>query len=506
MDDIKRDPARSVLEIGNRLSESPSMSLVASAFNEEVSGQAELASHLGLVDLAHTLTLAEQGVIPSDQASSLLAALIKLQMDEAPLVPAAAFGDLYTNREAHIATLTGAVNWLGTSRARREALTTAYHLLLRQRLLELGTALVSLGRSIIAVSAAHAEDLMPDYTYLQAAQPTSFGHYLSGFAWPVLRDLQRLESLYARADLCPAGCGSMNGSVVFQDRMSLARRLGFAAPLAHARDAMWQADIAIEAMALAVASAVSLDRLAEDLMIFATAEFGFVQLSDRHARASKIMPQKRNPYALAYLRGLANRLIGEQAGVAASGRTPTGQMDSRMLPYAAVPAALRSAAQAATLMGEVIAELTFDSARARAALDDGACSASDLAERLCLGLGLDFRSAHGLVARLIGKLEAQGRTLASLTNDELQAACREHDRALPPVPDDLLDSALDPQACLRARSDVGGAAPVEVQRQIAQLTDALTRHEAWLASTRERQMMAEDRLLAEARANAGNAK
>jgi argininosuccinate lyase len=113
---------------------------------------------------------------------------------------------------------------------------------------------------------------------------------------------------------------------------------------------MWQADLAIEAMGLAVAAAVGFDRLAEDLMVFATAEFGFVRLSDRHARASKIMPQKRNPFALAFVRGLANRLIGEQAGVAASGRTPSGQMDSRMLPYQAVPAALRSAGQAAALM------------------------------------------------------------------------------------------------------------------------------------------------------------
>jgi argininosuccinate lyase len=298
----------------------------------------------------------------------------------------------------------------------------------------------------------------------------------------------------------------MNGSVACQDRVSLARRLGFAGPLAHARDAMWQADIAIEAMALAVASVVGFDRLAEDLMIFATAEFGFVQLSDRHARASKIMPQKRNPFALAYVRGLANRLIGEQAGVAASGRTPSGQMDSRMLPYAAVPAALRSCALAATLMAEIVSELTFDRERARAALDDGACYASDLAERLCLGLGVDFRSAHGLVARLIGRLEAQGRTLASLTLDELQAACREHDRALPPVPGDLLKGALDPHACLRARHDVGGAAPEETERQIRELIHAFLRHEERLEAAHLRCAAAETDLLAEARALAEGTK
>ncbi len=500
MDNIKRPPQSSVLEIGNRLSEPPSESLVSSAFAEEISGQGKLAIHLGLVDLAHVVTLAEQGVVPADKAKALVGALLQLQRDETGFTPGAAYGDLYTNREAHIATLTDAVGWLGTSRARREALSTAYHLLLRERLLELGVALAGLGQSLLAVAAAHTEDLMPDYTYLQAAQPTSFGHYLSGFAWPVLRDLERLESLHGRADLCPAGCGSMNGSVAFQDRMSLARRLGFAAPVAHARDAMWQADLAIEAMAVAVAGVVGLDRLAEDLMIFATAEFGFVQLSDRHARASKIMPQKRNPYALSFIRGLANRLIGEQAGVAASGRTPSGQMDSRMLPYAAVPAALHAAAQAAALMSEVVSDLTFNGDRARAALADGACCASDLAERLCLGLGLDFRSAHGLVARLIGRLEAEGRTLASLTDEELRRACAEEGRDLPPVPDWLRASALDPEICLKARSDVGGAAPEATGRQLRELADLLLPHQLWLEASQHRHVATANQLLAEARA------
>jgi argininosuccinate lyase len=503
MAERRRGPAESVLEIGGRLVEAPSERLTASAFAKEISGQGALFAHLGLVDLAHTITLSEQGVIPAGAARSLIKALLDLRQDSAAFAAEPALGDLYTNREAQIARLTTAVGWLGTARARREALTTAYHLLLRDRLLDLGGALVEFGRSVIATASMHGDSLMPDYTYIQAAQPTSFGHYLSGSAWPALRDLQRLEAFYARVDLCPAGCGSSNGSVVFQDRASLARRLGCAGPLGHARDAMWQADLAIEAMGLAVAAAVSLDRLAEDLMIFATAEFGFLRLSDRHARASKIMPQKRNPFALAFVRGLANRLIGEQAGVAASGRTPSGQMDSRMLPYEAVPAALRSVAEAAALMAEVVAELTFDRAHARAALADGTACASDLAERLCLALRLDYRSAHGLVARLIGKLEADGRTLASLTAGELTAVCREADRGLPPVPDDLLQSALDPLSCLRARADIGAAAPDEMLRQIRELTDLFSRHEQWIETVRLRHGAAEESLLAEAEALAG---
>lgn len=491
--------AESVLEIGHRLAAPPSGRLVETAFAAEIAGQGALFHHLGLVDLAHTLTLREHGVIPADAGRDLVAALLALQSDPS-FAARAAHGDLYTNREAYLARATPAAGWFGAMRARREALTTAYHLLVCERVIDLGAALVEHGRSLTRTSLAHAGDLMPDYTYLQVAQPTTFGHYLLGFSWPVLRDLERLASLYARVDLCPAGCGSSNGSVAFQDRAALARQLGAAGAVPHARDAMWQADLAIEAMSAVVAAIIGLDRLAEDLMIFATAEFGFIRLSDRHARASKIMPQKRNPFALSYIRSLANRQIGEQAGVAASGRTPTGQMDSRMLPYEAVPAALRSVTEAAALMAEVVSDLTFDASRGRAAIADGMAAASDLAERLSLGIGLDFRRAHGLVAKMVTSLDAEGRTLSELTEAELSQACATTDPSLPPIPEGLLHAALDPEAAVRARRDIGGAAPDEVRRQAGELDEAFLRQSQRLASARQERAMAEERLLAEAHA------
>ncbi|ABS70251.1 fumarate lyase (plasmid) [Xanthobacter versatilis] len=496
--------AGAVLEIGNRLSAAPSPQLVTAAFAEEVSGQGPLAPYLHLVEFAHVITLSERGVIPRAPARELVGALLDLHAGGSTGA-VAELGDLYTNHEAQVAQRTKAVGWLGTARARREALTTAYHLLVRERLLALGTSLARLGRALAVTALTHADDVMPDYTYLQAAQPTSFGHYVLGFAAPVMRDLERLQSLYGRADLCPAGCGSMNGSVAFQDRAALAQRLGFSGPLAHGRDAMWQADLAIEAMALSVAASVGLDRLAEDLMIFATAEFGLVRLSDRHSRASKILPQKRNPYALAFVRGLANRLIGVAAGVAASGRTPTGQMDNRMQSYGAVPEALDACAKAADLMAEVIGALTFDAARARALLADGACFASDLAERLCLVLGVDFRSAHGLVGRLVTRLEQEGRTLASLSQSELSDACRAYDETLPAVPDGLLAEAFDPKACLEARRDIGGAAPAQVRRQAREFDDTFRHRAQDLAATTHRHAAALSRLVDEARSFAGRA-
>ena len=398
---------------------------------------------------------------------------------------------------------TAAVGWLGTSRARREALTTAYHLLLRERLLELGAALVGLGRSLIAVAAAHAEDLMPDYTYLQAAQPTSFGHYLSGFAWPVLRDLQRLESLYARADLCPAGCGSSNGSVAFQDR-TVARA---AARLRRAARACARCHVAGRyrhrsdgARRRRRRRPRSSGRGSDDL------RHGGIRLRAalRPARASE---QDHAAEAQSLMRLLscaasptvssASRPASRRAAARLRARWTAACCPTRRCRRRCAPAA-----QAATLMAEVVAGLTFDSARARAALDDGACSASDLAERLCLGLGLDFRSAHGLVARLIGRLEAQGRTLASLTErgtasglPRARPRLAAGARRAPRIPRSIRRSCFARAKRCRRRRAGGSAASDPANWPTRSL-----RHEAWLAAERQQNAAAEDRLLAEARA------
>ena len=478
--------SNAALEIGERLMQAPSKNLVEAAFARELKAQLGLAAAIGWVDLAHVLFLAQGGVIPNDSARELVAALLELQSAPVSFVTSAEYGDLYTNREAWLAERTSAADWLGVARARREALTTAYHLTLCDQLLGLGEALIAAVKALSRLSLRHKDSLMPDYTYLQAAQPTTFGHYLQTFAWPMLRDLDRVAACYERADECPAGVGSSNGSAINQDRRGLADRLGFSRPVRHARDAMWQADLAIEVCAVATAAMVNLDRLAEDLMIFATREFGYVQLADRHARASKVMPQKRNPFSLSFVRATANRLIGAQVGVAAAGRTPSGQMDNRLFVYEAAPDALLSAAEAARLVAECVDGLRFDEARAHAALTDRSVCASDLAERVMLATGIAFRAAHGVVGKLVTKLERSGRALSSLTVSDLSDALRAAGAPKAEVTQELLASALDPAACVAARTDVGGAAPDEVAGMAAELAAAANERRHALAAARER--------------------
>lgn len=269
---------------------------------------------------------------------------------------------------------------------------------------------------------------------------------------------------------------------------------------------MWQADLTLEASAVASTAAVNLDRLAEDLMVFASAEFGFVKLADRHARASKIMPQKRNPFALAFVRATANRLIGVQAGMAAAARTPSGQMDNRRFAYEAVPDAMRSAGEAAHLIAEGVESLQFDKSRAFAALGDRSACATDLVEHLMAATGADYRAAHGVVGGLIRALDENGRSLAEASIRDLGDALR--DAVLPSAgaTELLLASALDPATCVCSRTDVGGAAPEEVEAMTEALTTAAAERRREIEAARTSRKAALDRLCAEAESFARDAR
>jgi argininosuccinate lyase len=244
---------------------------------------------------------------------------------------------------------------------------------------------------------------MPDYTYLQVAQPSTFGHYLLAFAYPFVRDCQRLTAVYDRLTRSVSGCGSSNGSRFFLGRARLAELLGYDALVTHARDAMWQADIPIEIGALLTTNMINLSRLAEDLQIYCSEEFALVELDDSHARASKIMPQKKNPFALTAIRGLANESIGLLTTIASLARTPSGQPDNRLAIYGLLPDSINNVSNANLLIAEVMEKLIYHSDRGLAIVQSSWSMATDFAEVLVEQCVLDFRSAHKLVGYLSGQ-------------------------------------------------------------------------------------------------------
>jgi argininosuccinate lyase len=484
-----------VLGLGGRLGEKPSVELIGTAFTEELNAQRVLFSGMDLADIAYVIQLTETGVVPEKDGAELLAALLELRAVGNEFVSDPALGDLYTNREDWLSDKTAAAGWLGVGRARRESATTAFQIVIRRELLNLSASLCALGGALADKAEAHRDTVMPDYTYLQAAQPTTFGHYLLSFAFPILRDLERIQAMYSRVNKCPSGCGSANGSVVVKDRDRLAILMGFDGIVDHARDAMWQTDLPIEALSVVVACLVNLDRLAEDLMVFSSVEFGVITLADAHARSSKIMPQKKNPFALSYIRGLANRAIGVQASLAAAGRTPSGQMDNRMFAYGDTPNMISLNEGAARLMAAVVKGLSIDSSRAEALCEENFSIASDLAEMVVREAELDYRTAHRLVGWLSRDVFQKQRRVSDVTSKDLDRAAEETIGKSLGIDPKILQTALDPRQAIANRDGPGGAAPEPLAAMINSIREGVGEFEAWYQMSRKRDAKSEIGLL-----------
>jgi argininosuccinate lyase len=466
-----------------RIRRGPAPELVEAGYELELADAPLLARGLGLADLAHTLLLAP---VPDADRRALLAALLDLLHDPPEVDPR--YGDLVNLRERRLEERIGtAAGWLSAGRPRREAGRIAFRIALRERLLELHAAVLRFAGALVAAAERERDTPMPDYTYLQVAQPTTAGHWLLSFAFPALRDAERLRRDLGWVNRSPAGAGGVNGSRFAPDRARLAELLGFAQPIAHTRDAIWQTDGFADLTSHAALAAVGASRFAEDVELYSTAEFGLLSIGDELCRASALMPQKRNPYALVVLRGGAGTLIGRATGVLATQRTPSGRTDNLLYAYGEVAGAVELAARLLRLAAAVAESLTIHREAAARALRDGYAQATDLAEVISQAAGMDYRTAYRVV----------GRAVAAGTVDPAALA---REVGVDPA---LLRAALDPAASLATRTAPGGAARAPMSTMLADCREAAAQARAWEASERAQVARAEAALLQRAGAAVG---
>ena len=456
------EPPPGYLGAGARLSRGPAPELVEAGYELELADAPLLARGLGLADLAHVLAL---DAIPDGDRRALLGALIDLLDGDLGGVDSR-YGDLVNVRERALEQRIGsAAGWLNAGRTRREAGRIAFRIALRERVLDLTAAVVRFAAGLVDAAARERDTPMPDYTYLQAAQPTTAGHWLLSFAYPALRDVERLRGDLAWVNRSPAGSGGVNGSRFELDRERLAALLGFDGPVTHTRDAVWQTDGFAELSSHAAIAAIGASRFGEDVEVFSSDEFGLMAIGDELCRASALMPQKRNPYALVVLRGGAGTLIGRATGVLATQRTPSGRTDNLLFAYGEVAGSVELAARLLRLAAAVAESLTIDAARALAALRAGGAMATDAAEALSLSEGVDYRSAY----RLVGEAVAAG------TFDPF---------------------GLDPVEALATRTVTGGAAPAPLDAMLAECRGAVVEARAWIEQRRSAIALAETELVA----------
>jgi argininosuccinate lyase len=449
--------------------------LVASGFVLENADAPILHRGYNLADLAHVLDMAQRGIIPEHAERALLTLLLEAYETEAADFPYdPAFGEPYNSRERFFVDRIGdTAGWLHAGRPRREAARIALRLHLRTQIAQLGVEVSRFVKETSDQSARHVQTLMADQTYLQKAQPSTFGHYLLSFAQPALRDAHRLLAELDEINASPGGAGCVNGTRLQHDRSRLARSLGFHTVIGHTRDAMWRVDDLIAVLAISTSLISNQSKLAEDLEIFSSSEFNFVDLDDSYSRSSVLMPQKRNPYALSIVRGASGVLIGRLAGFLAVTKSPSARSDNFIFAYGEVPRALDLTLRVTALMTGVVRTLKVNPDRMREELMNGYTQATDLAEHLTQIRDVDYRTAYFVVGDVVREASRLGIRGSDLRADRINDAALQRTGMSWELLDSDLQTVLDPAQIVASRQALGGAAREPVEKVLhAAATDA----------------------------------
>lgn len=487
---------------GGRLRGGAAGELVAAAYAAESAHGPRLARGLSLADLAHAVALVEGGDLGGDDARSLLRGLLELHAipgDEFPWDPS--LGDAFNAREAELERRVGrgAAGWLSAGRPRREAFRVALRLTARAGARELHDALVGQAAALARHARATRTALATDYTYLQPAQPTTVGHLLLAYAYPALRDAGRARRSYEALGASVAGAGGSAGSRWSLDRSRLAELLGCDGLVEHAKDAAWQSDVYVELLSALAIAATHQSQLGQDLEIYASQEFGLVELADAHSRASALMPQKKNPYALAAIRTQAGQAAADLAGALVALHTGSARTDHFHLLNGTVPRALDEGVAIARLTASVLDGIELRTERFAQVARESFVTAADVADVLALSGQVDYRSAHTIVGRAVRDLVEADEPPSALTPERLAAAAEAATGRPVEIDEETLRDALDPAACAAARRQAGSSSEAAMIDMLDGIEETLAEHERWSPAARERESEAEKALIERAR-------
>jgi len=422
-------------------------------FSASVHFDKALARYDIRVSIAHARMLGRTGLIPEADAHVLVEGLEKIageiESGDFPFDPA--LEDIHMNVEARLREQVGPVaGRLHTGRSRNDQVATDLALYLRDACRASRRGLLELRRVLAARSDEHLDTVLPGYTHLQRAQPVRLAHHWLAFVEMLGRDAARFADAETRLVNCPLGAGAIAGSTLALDRAQTARELGFEAATRNSMDSVSSRDVALEVMAAAAICMVNLSRLAEELVLWSTTEFGFIELADAYSTGSSLMPQKKNPDVPELVRGKSGRTIGNLVSLLTTMKglplTYNRDMQEDKEPIFDSMSTLRDSLQ---MMCGTLATLRVDTERMAAAAADPMLLATDLAEIL-VQQGVPFREAHETVGRIVAHCVESDIDLRSLSKKKL----REWNEAFPASANELLDL----ERSFEQRSLVGGTA------------------------------------------------
>ncbi len=407
---------------------------------------------------AHCAMLVKTGILSEADGEAILAGLeqIRQEIEGGRFEFKQSLEDIHMNVEGRLADLIGdAAGRLHTGRSRNDQVATDFKLWVRDTLDAMDGALKGLQTALLDQAERHAETILPGFTHLQAAQPISFGHHLLAYVEMIGRDRGRVRDARKRLNECPLGSAALAGTSYPIDREMTAQALGFDRPCANSLDGVSDRDFALEFLSAAAIAAVHLSRLAEELVIWTTAQFGFVRLSDAYSTGSSIMPQKRNPDAAELVRAKAGRVIGDlNALLIVMKGLPLAYSKDMQDDKEPVFEAADTLELCVAAMTGMIGDLTVDKDRMAAAAGAGFTTATDIADWLVQKADIPFRQAHHITGRVVKLAEDKGCGLEDLTLAELQSVDGR-------IAEDIF-TRLSPAASAASRNSFGGTAPSRV--------------------------------------------
>jgi argininosuccinate lyase len=433
----------------------------------EINASIDVDARLWREDLAgsraHAAMLRDQGIIGADDAAAILSGLDRIAEEFArDGVPRdQALEDIHMHVEHRLAELIGpAAGRLHTARSRNDPVATDFRMWVRSALGEVDAAVADLQRVLVDRADEHAESVMPGFTHLQTAQPVTLGHHLLAYYEMLRRGRMRLAAAAERLDECPLGAAALAGTSFPIDRHATAAALGFSRPTANSIDSVSDRDFALDYLMAATQCSLHLSRLAEELVIWSSALFGFVHLSDAFSTGSSIMPQKRNPDAAELVRGHSGRIAGAMTALVMTMKgLPLAYSKDMQDDKAPVFEAHDLLMLSLRALAGMVETSGFDVERLRAAAGAGFSTATDLADWLVQAADVPFREAHHITGAAVRVAEERGCTLAELPIEVLQSIDGRIDARVYDV--------LSVDASVRSRTSHGGTAPENVRAQVA---------------------------------------
>ncbi|MFY9573319.1 MAG: argininosuccinate lyase, partial [Blastocatellia bacterium] len=414
--------------------------------------------------LAHAEALAAAGILTVDERQKIAAGLSEIQRrarEERGYLDSRAAEDVHSFVEAELASAIGDTGFrLHTGRSRNDQIATDLRLFLRAEIDVTRELIKALQRSAIELAETNRGCVIPGYTHLQRAQPILFAHYLLAYYQMMKRDSARLAEVRKRVNLLPLGSGALAGTGFPIDREMIARRLGFDGLCENSVDAVSDRDFVIEFIGAAAVAMMHLSRLAEDLIIYSTAEFGFLELSDAVSTGSSLMPQKKNPDSLELIRGKAGRVFGHHTALLATMKgLPLAYNKDMQEDKEALFDTIDTLDGSLRVMTTVLGSVKVDDEKTRQAVLTGYLNATDLADYL-VRKGLEFRKAHEVVGRVVMHAIERGRPLEELLLEEYGSFS-------PLFGEDLYDS-LRVETSLAGKTAVGGTSQERVRDALKQ--------------------------------------